>query len=175
MTYHYTHVLQDFQSSHSNIVVATEDGGSSYSSSLRLWSAVCDKVFECTEYSADRTSSAVPAVISRSLSRSTVVQQIVRQVDANAIDPRTQRKAYAVCIDNCGPSSLAPQEFTVRSTSVFSEWQAQMSVTQYSSLIPGGRLLRHRDTKFGPTVWQIWGKRKPYLSPDIIDHHNHKK
>ena len=33
-----------------------------YSSSRRLWSAVCDKVFGCTEQSADRSSSsAVPS------------------------------------------------------------------------------------------------------------------
>ena len=44
---------------------AVEDGGS-YSSSLRRWSTLCDKVFECTEHSAVQNSwSAVPAVISR--------------------------------------------------------------------------------------------------------------
>ena len=55
-----------FPSSNSSIVAAGEDEDS-YSSSRRLWSAVCDKGVECTEHSVDRNSlSAVPAVISRS-------------------------------------------------------------------------------------------------------------
>ena len=47
---------RDFPSSHCSIILAVEDG-SSYSSSRRLWSAICDKVFECSEHSADRNSS----------------------------------------------------------------------------------------------------------------------
>ena len=54
--------LHDYPSSHSTIVAAVEDGGS-YSSTRRLWSAVYDKVCECTEHSADRnSSSAVPGL-----------------------------------------------------------------------------------------------------------------
>ena len=40
----------DFPSSHSSIIAAVEDG-IYYFSSRRLWSAVCDKVFEITEHS----------------------------------------------------------------------------------------------------------------------------
>jgi hypothetical protein len=57
-----SHSLTVLLRSHSSIVAAVEDEGS-YSSSRRLWSAVSDKVVECTEHSADRnSSSAVPGL-----------------------------------------------------------------------------------------------------------------
>ena len=61
--------------SHSSIVAAVEDGGS-YSSTCQLWSADCDKGFECTEHSADpNSSSAVPGLWSHTAQRSTHLLQ----------------------------------------------------------------------------------------------------
>ena len=61
--------------SHSSIFAAVEDGGS-YSSSCQLWNAVCDKVFQCTEHSADRNSSSVlPGLWPHTARRSTHLLQ----------------------------------------------------------------------------------------------------
>ena len=55
-----------------NSIVATIEGGGCHSITRRLWSAVCDKVFECTEHSADRNSSpAVSGLYPHTVRRST--------------------------------------------------------------------------------------------------------
>ena len=49
---------EDFPISHSSIAAVVEDGDS-YSTSCWLWRAICNKVFECTEHSADWNLSAI--------------------------------------------------------------------------------------------------------------------
>ena len=51
------------------------------------------------------------------------------------------------------PTFLTTQEILVRSA--FSEWQRGGDECHTMVPMPGGKLLRHRDTKVGPTVWQI--------------------
>ena len=47
------------------------------------------------------------------------------------------------------------QEVPVRSAKMFSEWQRGEDECHTVVPIPGGRLLRHRDTNVGSTVWQM--------------------
>ena len=149
--------------SHSCIVAAIEVGGS-YFSSRRLWSSVYDKLFECTEHSANRNSSSVvPEVISRrfpapcctKLSLSTCWSENCAPVSANATDTRTQSNEHGLSIGNCDQSTLTPQEIPVRSASAFSEWQRGGDECYTVVPIPCGRLLLPRDTKVGLAVWQM--------------------
>ena len=58
-----------------SIVAAVKDGDS-YSSSRRLWRAVCDNVSKCTKHSADRnSSSALPGLRPHTARRSTHLLQ----------------------------------------------------------------------------------------------------
>ena len=60
------------------VIVATVEDGGSYSSSRRLWNAVFDKIFECTEHNADRNlSTVVPAVIPRFLFHKIVTEYLL--------------------------------------------------------------------------------------------------
>ena len=132
-----THAVEDFQNTHSSIVAAVEDG-CSYSSSRQVLSAVCDKVFECTEYCVDGNSSSAdpqsfPAdfllLVAQNCHGAPVVQKIVLEVGAKATDTRTQCNPHVVSTDNsCGLSFLTPQGIPVRSALAFSKWQ---SITQW--------------------------------------------
>ena len=53
------------------------------------------------------------------------------------------------------PFFLTPQEIPIRSASAFVEWQRGGDDCHTVVPIPGGRLLRHRDTKVGLTAWQM--------------------
>ena len=134
----------DFQSSHSSIVEAVEDEGS-YSSTRRLRSAVCVKIFECTEHSVDRNaSSAVPGQWPHTTPRSIhLVQEYSWKVFYH-------HPPYS--------PDLAPSDFHLflllkKFLSAFSEWQ-RGGYDCHS----GSNLRRQtsamQDTKVGPTVWQ---------------------
>ena len=127
------------------------EDGDSYSSSCRLWSAVCDKVSECTEHSADRNSlSTVPAVISHRFPApcsTTVTEHLLfRKLCARwmqkQLTPKHKAKHIGVNIDNCGPSFLKSQEIPVWSASAYSEWQRGRDECHTVIPIPGGRLRR---------------------------------
>ena len=96
-------------SSHSSIVTAVEHGGS-YSNTRRLWSAVYDKVFECTDHNAERNSwSAVPGqqISCRSSPGRCLI--IIHPI------ARTSRPVISIF--------LTFQEIPVRPVSAFPEWQ----------------------------------------------------
>ena len=119
--------------------------------------------FEWTQHSADRNSlSAMPEVISRrfpalccpTFSRDTCYSETSPPGAAKATATRTESKAHEVNIDNWDPTFLTPQEIPVRSASAFLEWQRGGAECRTVDPILGGRLLRYKDTKIGPTVWQ---------------------
>ena len=145
-----THVLAGLPESHISNVAAAEDEGS-YSITRRLWSAVCDKIFECTEQSTDQNSSStVPGLWPHTARRSTHLLQEFGWEVFNHLPPHSP---------DLVPNDiffLHLKNFRVRSASASasSEWQRgghechrcsnsrrQTSTTQ--------------DRKVGPTLWQM--------------------
>ena len=139
-------------------VAAVEDAGS-YSSYRRWWSAVCDKVLERTEHSAVRNSPAVPAVISRSLLQKTVTEHLLfRKLCAGRCQSNRHQNTKQMEwseIDNCEFHLFLQLKkfFSSQRQRFQNDREAEMIITVVP--IPGGRHLRHRDTKAGPTLWKM--------------------
>ena len=82
-----------------------------------MWSAICDKVFECTEHNADRnSSSAVPDLWPRTAWRTTDLLQEFSWEEINhpPYSPDLAPSDFRLFL-------FAPEEIPVRSA--YSEWQ----------------------------------------------------
>ena len=99
---------------------AVDDGGS-YLSSCWLWSVVADKVLECSEHSADRsTSLPVPAIISRSLLHTIVTEHLLfRKLCSRWVSKQLTPEHTAKCIDNISSFSYTSRISCPVSVSVF--------------------------------------------------------
>ena len=168
--------------SHSIIVAAVEDGGSipapadcEVRSLIKFLNA---QSIAPIEIHCQLWQQSFPAdfslLVAHNCQGEPVVQKIVRQVGAKATDTRTQSKAYGVSIDNCDPSFVTPQEISVCSASAFSEWQRGRDECQTVVPIPGGRLLRHKDTEVGPTQAQIQTGGQGARAPPVRSYGNYK-
>ena len=139
-----THALVGLRSSNSSIVAAVGDE-SSYSSTRWLCSAICDKVFECTEHSADRNSSlAVPGLRPHTARRSThLLQEFGWEVFNYHPLHSPNLKASDLHF------FLYLKKFLFGQRQRFqNDKEAELSVTVIPNL--GGRLLRHRIQKLVP-------------------------
>ena len=123
--------------------------GSSYSSTRRLWSAACDKVFECTEHGTDRkSSSAVLGLWPYTARRSTnLLQEFGREMFNHPL----HRLDLSLCDFHLHLTSR--NSFSGQHKRFQNDRESETSVTVVS--IPGGKLLLHTDTKVGPMVWQM--------------------
>ena len=129
----------DFTNSHSSIVAGVEHGGS-YSCTRRLWSAVCDKVFECRNHNADQNSSlAVPGLKPHTARRSTyLLQEFIWKV-FNHYPSYSPDLAPRNCHVFLHPNKFQPSQ------SFQNDREAEVTVTVVPIL--GGRLIRHRIKK----------------------------
>ena len=111
---------------------------------LRLWNAVCDKVFEYTKHSAHRnSSSAVPSLWAHTVRQSHLLQEFTWQVF----------NRHAGYSPDLAPSDLHLflhlKKFLFGQRQCFqNDRKAEMSDIVIS--VPGGRLLRHRIQKLVP-------------------------
>ena len=138
---HYRNILI----SNSRIFAAVDVGGS-YSSTCRLWSMVCDKVFECTEHRSDRNSwSTMPGLWPRKAWRSTHLLQKFSWEVFNHHPPITRISCPVISIFSYTSRNSCP-------VSVFrmTDWDEY-----HSGLNAGRQTSTTQDTKIGPTVWQM--------------------
>ena len=160
----YVHVCTNFQQNlrwssgdHFFILghLTWNDPGGYYLSTRRLWSAVCDKVFECTEHSDDRNSSSgVPGPWSHTARRSThLLQEFCWEVYNHQLPCRPDLALSDVHLFLHRNKFLSSQRQRFQN-----DRDAEMSVTVVP--ISGGRLLRHRIRTFVPQYDKC-------LNPDV--------
>ena len=156
------HALADFPSSYNSIVAAVEDGGS-YFNTCRPWSVICDKVYECTEHSANlNPSSAVSGLWSHTTRRMVNISCRNSAGRCLIIIHRIARTSRPVRFS----SFLTPQEISVRSTASFSEWQRGWYECHSGSHLSRQTSTTH-DTKVGPTMI-LWSELIKYLPAELL-------
>ena len=124
--------LHDACTSGTSRVLTVVEFGYSYSSTRRLWSAVCGKVFEWTK----RRSKFIVSCYKSSATYCSTFNTFPAVVRAQSFS-----------------SFLAPKEFPVRSGSASSEWQWDGDEC-HSDSNPRRQTSVTQETKVCPTVWE---------------------
>ena len=141
------HAIAGLTSSHNSIDAAVEDGGS-YSNTRRPWSVICDKVFECTEHSADlNTSLAMSGLRPHTTRQSTHLLQEFSWEVVNHHPP------YSL---DLAPSDfhlfLHLRNFCPISVNVFKMIERRWVSRWFQSK---RKISTTQDTKVDPTLWQM--------------------